>query len=230
MIKVLQNWQEIGDSILNLQREGLPTHGTVQKNWDHFLLYSTLISTDRQSMIVDLGFGEGWTLTFLHALGFNNIHGVDFRIDRRLRVKQLLTMWRQKTLRPPYHLQRANITKTPFQPETYDIAISISTIEHGVDIDRFLAEASRILKPNGLLFITTDYWDDKIRTDRSARAFGLSWQVFSRDQIETMVRVASNLGLVLFHKTASPQCSGRPVLWHNSSYTFIAMLFTKATV
>jgi len=230
VIKVLQNWQEIGDSILNLQREGLPTHGTVQKNWDHFLLYSTLISTDRQSMIVDLGFGEGWTLTFLHALGFNNIHGVDFRIDWRLRVKQLLTMWRQKTLRPPYQLQRANITKTPFQPESYDIAISISTIEHGVDIDRFLAEAGRILKPNGLLFITTDYWDDKIRTDRSAQAFGLSWQVFSRDQIETMVRVASNFGLVLIDKTAIPQCSSRPVLWHNSSYTFIAMLFTKATV
>ena len=51
MIKVLQDWEEIGNSILNLQKAGLPTHETPQKNWDHFLLYYALAETDRSAAI-----------------------------------------------------------------------------------------------------------------------------------------------------------------------------------
>jgi SAM-dependent methyltransferase len=228
MVKVLQNWQEIGNSILTLQSKGLPTHATAQKNWDHSLLCKMLASSARQCMIVDLGCGDGHTLALLHALGFNNIHGVDLQIDWRPRARQVLTMWREKTLKPPYRLRRGNITKTPFQPETFDIAISISTIEHGVDVESFLTEALRILKPGGLLFITTDYWEDKILTESSSHVYGLPWQIFCRDQIENMIRSAQEVGLDLSDQTGIPHCSDRPILWQNSNYTFIAMLFRKA--
>jgi SAM-dependent methyltransferase len=228
MVKVLQGWQEIGDSILALQSKGLPTHATAQKNWDHFLLSTSLASADRDSLIVDLGCGDGHTLALLHALGFSNVHGIDFQIDWKPRARQLLTMWREKSLRPPFHLHRGDITKTHFQPESFDAAISISTIEHGVDIKIFLAEAQRILKPGGLLFVTTDYWEEKITTDSAARVYGLPWQIFCRDQIEAMITAAGEFGLTLSEQTAIPICSERPVFWQNSNYTFIALLFKKA--
>ena len=228
MIKVLQGWQEIGDSILTLQGRGLPTHETAQKNWDHFLLSNALASADKQSRIADLGCGDGHTLALIHALGFNNVDGVDLQISWKLRAKQLLTMRREKVLRPPFRLRRGDIIKTPFGSETFDMAISISTIEHGVDLGSFFAEARRILKPGGTLFVTTDYWEEKVASDSPALIYGLPWQVFCRDQIETVIKAADELGLKLSAQTGIPPCSGRPVFWQNTSYTFIAMLFRKA--
>ncbi len=226
MIRVLSNWEEIGDSILGLQRDGLPTHPTPQKNWDHFLLRELLASTSRKALVVDLGCGEGYTLALLHALGFNALDGVDLQIDWRARARQLWTMRREKSLKRPYRLHKSDITRTRFAPEFCDVAVSISTIEHGVDIESFLGEARRILRPGGLLFITTDYWENKIPTN-GQRAFGLPWQVFSRDQMETLIRLAYQLGLRLELETTIPPCSDKPVSWQNSSYTFIAMLFRK---
>jgi SAM-dependent methyltransferase len=228
LIKVLQNWQEIGDSILTLQRGGLPTHGTSQKNWDHFLLYESLASTPKGAMIADLGCGDGHTLSLLHALGFQNVHGVDHKIGWRVRAKQLIAMKREKSLRPPFYLHRDDITKTPFAGETCDIAVSISTLEHGVDLERFFAEAGRILKPGGALFITTDYWDKEIKTNGSARAFGLPWKIFSYDQIESLIQIAGNHGFNLTQECSVPSCGDKPVSWQGEGYTFIAIQLKKA--
>lgn len=226
MIRVLSSWKEIGDSILGLQREGLPTHPTAQKNWDHFLLRELLADKSRKAVIVDLGCGEGHTLSLLHALGFSDIRGVDLQIDWRVRARQLQTMRREKTLRLPYRLHQRDITRTSFPPESHDVAVSISTIEHGVDLRSFLEEARRILKPGGLLFLTTDYWENKIPTN-GAHVYGLPWQVFCRDQVEELIASARELGLKPAIETAIPPCSDRPVTWQNSSYTFVAMAFRK---
>jgi SAM-dependent methyltransferase len=226
MIRVLSSWKEIGDSILGLQREGLPTHPTAQKNWDHFLLRELLASTSRNAVVVDLGCGEGHALSLLHALGFKTLHGMDLQIDWRARARQLSTIRREKTLKVPYRLHKRDITRTGLQPESCDVALSISTIEHGVEIDSFLGEARRILKPGGLLFMTTDYWESKIPTD-GIHVYGLPWQVFCRDQVEALITSAANLGLKPALETTIPPCSDRPVTWQNSSYTFLAMVFRK---
>jgi SAM-dependent methyltransferase len=225
---VLQNWQEIGDCILRLQRAGLPTHGTSQKNWDHSLLHESLASTTKGAMIADLGCGDGHTLSLLHTLGFQNVHGVDYKIGWRVRGKQLITMRREKSLRPPFRLHKGDITKTPFSEETCDVAVSISTLEHGVDLERFFAEAGRILKPGGALFITTDYWEKEINTNGSALAFGLPWKIFCQDQIESLIHVASNHGFDLTQECSVPSCGDRPVSWQGEDYTFIAIQLKKA--
>ena len=81
MIKVLKNWQEIGEATLSLQRKGLPTHSDTRKNWDLSLLYETIASENRNSRIVDLGCSPGCTLVFLISLGFTNLYGIDFDLD-----------------------------------------------------------------------------------------------------------------------------------------------------
>src|SRR5260370_41252884 len=98
MIRVLQSWREIGDSILGLQRAGLPTHPTAQKNWDHFLLHELLSSTSREALVVDLGCGEGHALSLLHALGFKTLQGLDLQIDWRARARQLSIIRQDKKL------------------------------------------------------------------------------------------------------------------------------------
>lgn len=226
MIRVLHNWQELGENVIALQREGLPLHETPQKNFDHFVLREALAGLDEDAAIVDLGCGHTNTLCFLHALGFSNLRGIDLEFDRRIRAKRALLMLRERSLRPPYRLVRGDLTHTSLRSASQDVVVSISTIEHGVDIEQFLAEAARLLRSGGLLFVTTDYWENKIDTD-GAQAFGLPWQIFSREQVIAMLCTARRFGLLPAESDEIPGCEDKPVIWQGRRYTFVAMLFRK---
>jgi SAM-dependent methyltransferase len=225
VIKVLQSWQEIGEAILGLQRLGLPLHLTPQKNWDHWLLYNALAQVVRTSAMADLGCGEGHTLRVLHALGFESIDGVDFKIAPELRVRQALTMYRDRTWRRPYRLHRGNILSTPLEGAAYGCVASISMIEHGCNLPQFFRESARLLRDDGLLFVTTDYWDDKIDTSDARPAFGLPWRIFCREEIHELIGIAGEAGLRPSSDAEIQTCSERPIYWNNRSYTFIAMSF-----
>ena len=226
MIQVLQNWHEIGAATLALQRAGLPLHDTVQKNWDQYLLWQLAAPLDRQAHLVDLGCGAGHALKLLHTLGFAHLSGVDFQISYTLRLRQLRGAWQQRG-RKPYALCRGDLTRTPLADASQDVVLSISTIEHGVDVGQFLSEASRLLKPGGLLFVTTDYWEEKLRPDGAVREFGLPWRVFSRPEIEALIEQAQRTRLVLDKEGSVPACEEQTVWWHGQNYTFLALVFRK---
>lgn len=230
LIQVLQDWHELGDCVLGLTRHGLPLHETVQKNWDHFLLWKMLEGLDRSSAIVDLGCGGGFTLRFLSALGFRELLGVDLRIEWRLRARQLANMWRRRTLHAPYALRAGSILATGLPSAHYSMAVSISTIEHGVDVDAFLAEVSRLLKVDGRFLVTTDYWEEKLDTSGSNGAFGLPWRIFCSSEILQLVERAGAHGLTLIERSDVPECNERTVCWENRDYTFIALAFEKTSL
>lgn len=215
MISVLQNWQEVDQATLELQTQGLPTHITVQKNWDQFLLYQLLMHRDRRSAILDLGCGDCCTLDFLAALGFTNLHGIDLQI-------------KQSADNLPYTLYEGDMTHTAFSDEFYDCTVSVSVIEHGTDLDAFFKEAHRLLKPEGLLFVTTDYWADKIVIDDSIRPFGLTWSIFSEAEIQAAIAVANEHHFALKQNVKIPACAAETVSWYEKSYTFIALVFEKS--
>ena len=227
MIRVLQDWGEVGDAILSIQRLGLPLHSTSQKNWDHALLLSALTSVNHDSAIIDLGCDEGLTLNFLRAAGYKNLSGLDLNISWRARAIQLVRMWRRRSLKPPYHLKRASVTQTPFEAGCFAAAVSISTIEHGVDKPAFLREAARILKPGGLLFVTTDYWQERISVPTGFRAYGETWEIACCDDIAQFLKLAAAVGLSPRAGYEIPACSQRTIHWAGTDYTFIAMLFRK---
>ena len=226
MISVLQDWRELGECIETLQRDRLPLHTTPQKNWDHFILRGALAGLEPSAPIADLGCGHGLTLEFLRRLGFENLLGIDLSISWRLRAREALTMYRERTFTPPYRILRGSISESSIPASSISLAVSVSTIEHGVDIDRFLADTFRILKPGARLFITTDYWGDKIEVPDSIRAFGMPWRIFDRDQIRRLLDSAARIG---FEPPDSqiPDCSGAPVVWQGLTYTFIALLLSK---
>jgi SAM-dependent methyltransferase len=226
MISVLQDWRELGECIETLQRDRLPLHTTPQKNWDHFILRRTLAGLEPSAPIADLGCGHGLTLEFLRRLGFENLLGIDLSISWRLRAREALTMYRERRLTPPYRIFRGSISKSSIPASSISLAVSVSTIEHGVDVDRFLADTFRILKPGARLFITTDYWGDKIEVPDSIRAFGMPWRIFDRDQIRRLLDAAARIGFEL-PDSRIPDCSGAPVVWQGLTYTFIALLLSK---
>ncbi|MBW4441835.1 MAG: class I SAM-dependent methyltransferase [Plectolyngbya sp. WJT66-NPBG17] len=215
MIQVLQNWTEIETATQALQQSSLPTHITIQKNWDQWLLAQLLQApnVDRQSKILDLGCGDCCTLELLAALGFRALHGIDLTI--------------KPTVDGAYQLYQGDLTATSFSDSSFDVAVSISVIEHGVNLNAFFREAYRLLKPGGLLFVTTDYWQTKISIDQSIQPFGLAWTVFSQVEIESAIEIAKTHGFLLNHNNEVPACTETTVSWYEKHYTFIALALRK---
>jgi len=215
VIKVLKNWQEIGEATLGLQRKGLPTHTDTRKNWDQFLVYETIASQDRNSCIIDLGCSPYCTLNFLAAMGFKNLYGIDLNIED------------SEIENAPYRLYRGDITNTPFPSDFFDFAVSISVVEHGVDLRTFFKEVSRILKDKSRLFITTDYWKEKKSIAASIKPLGLPWKVFDKNDIEELIITAQDYGLAIEEDINIPPCSDKPIFWQGVEYTFIGLIFRK---
>lgn len=226
MIKVLKNWQEIGEAIKFLSRKCLPKYPAIEKNWDLYQLYTIIESMNRENKIVDLGCGERlWALRFLYALGYKNLYGIDLILSMRHRMR----IWRKHSLKAPFHLYRGDITRTKLPSETFDLAVCISVIEHGVTLEKFLSEAHRILKREGVLFITTDYWEDEIHIDDTNRPLGLPWKIYSKKDIENFVKLSHDFGFSLYKDVPIPNCADRCVIWNNQEYTFLSIILKKVS-
>jgi ubiquinone/menaquinone biosynthesis C-methylase UbiE len=137
-------------------------------------------------------------------------------------------MWRHRSLSPPFRLHAGDFTRTSFPDNSVDVAVSISAIEHGVDLKAFLKEVRRILSPQGCLVVTTDYWEEEIQTNPSLRAFGAPLKVFSRDDIEVFLRLAEENGLIPLESAAITPCVKRTVHWQQADYTFIALVLKRS--
>jgi SAM-dependent methyltransferase len=215
VIQVLQTLQEVELATQALRNRELPTHLTVEKNWDQWLLAQRLAQSDRHCPIIDLGCGDCCTLEFLAALGFQQLHGIDLTIQPSSGDR-------------PYQLHQGDLIATPFPEQSFDCAVSISVVEHGVDLKRFFQETYRILKPNGILFITTDYWQEKIPVDSAIKPFGLSWSIFSSEEVQTAIALAQQHGFKLLSSSDIPPCNERTVEWYGYQYTFIAIGLVKS--
>jgi SAM-dependent methyltransferase len=227
MTQVLQKWDEVGEALLAVQRRGLPAHESAQKNWDHWLLLRAFETQPKESRVLDLGCGNGFTLKLLAAVGFQNLDGIDSILTWRLRVGRLLWKWRNRTLRTPYRLHRGDFTQMKFPDATFDLAFSVSVIEHGVRLAPFLEECFRVLKPGGMLFLTADYWDPKVQTNSSNHAFGRAWYIFSKEEIERLFFVAEKIGFQQVDKSSIPPCRDPMIHWQNKDYTAISLLLQK---
>lgn len=224
MIKVLKNWLEIGEAVKFLSKKGLPKYPAIEKNWDLYQLYTIVESMDRENKLIDLGCGERlWALKFLYALGYKNLYGMDLFLTMRRRVK----IWRKYSLKAPFHLYKGDLTKTKFPDEAFDLAICISVIEHGVNLEKFLSESYRILKPEGMLFITTDYWEEGIYVNDTNRPLGLPWKIYCKKDIENFVKLSYDFGFSLYKNVSIPDCSDKCVIWNNQEYTFLSIILKK---
>jgi SAM-dependent methyltransferase len=80
-----------------------------------------------------------------------------------------------------------------FRSGAFDVVLSCSTMEHGVSWPLFLAEAARLLRPGGLLYVSTDLVDDD--ADPSwVEAFGLPWQPLRVADVGTIVESLDSNG------------------------------------
>lgn len=228
MIRILENAAQIEEAKSFLAKAGLSQHDQPEKNWDFFVLQDLVNRLDRSAPIVDLGCGGLYALKLLLSMGFRNLSGIDLHIALRDRLQQASLMAKLPLFHKPFHLFRGDLTKSPFPGDFFAAALCISVIEHGVDMHAFFSEAWRILRPKGILFITADYWQEKVSVSSANRPYSRPWNIFSKEEINQILFLAGRHRFSLVDKEARlPACKDKCVSWNGKDYTFVSLAFEK---
>jgi SAM-dependent methyltransferase len=101
--------------------------------------------------VLDVGCGLGNNLLPLLRYGFD-VYGLDSSRKAVVITKGLLAKEKGKTERAVV----ASFAEIPFSNNWFDAVLSIQTLQHGneTEVRRGISEITRVLKPDGLLFVT----------------------------------------------------------------------------
>jgi 2-polyprenyl-3-methyl-5-hydroxy-6-metoxy-1,4-benzoquinol methylase len=129
-----------------------------------------------------------------------------------------------KLKRWPIHYLYSDLTNTAFPDESFDAVTCLSVIEHGVDVKAYFKEASRILKPGGLLITSADYWKEGVDASELT-AHGTLAKVFAASEIMELLSLAHASRLEL----TAPldfECQEKCVTWERLGLQFTFIIFT----
>jgi SAM-dependent methyltransferase len=216
---VMQDDADWRDAVDEARKRGLPLHRDLPKNWDTVGAASTVLSrVGPTGRVLDAGAARYSTLlVWLYLYGLRDLVGINLEFRR-----------------PVHHghggcvaFEPGDATATRFDAGSFDAVTCLSVIEHGVPIPEFLAEAARLLRPGGVLVISTDY--DAYPPDTTGHAaYGAPVHVFSPAEIEELITHADKAGFDL-DGSFSASHPERPVHWKRVGlrFTFVRITFTR---
>jgi SAM-dependent methyltransferase len=215
---VLQTELERDYAIDQIRSLGLPLMEDRAKNWDTLAALDCILSnTTPRARVLDAG-AELYSviLPCLFLYGYRRLKGINLVFNKPQR-------------RGPILYEYGDITRTKYPAASFDAITCLSVIEHGVDLGAWLTEMSRILKPGGILFTSTDYWETPTDT-RGQSAYGVPVRIFSRADLQGIADTAEGAGLWPTGPL-SFVCKDRVVHWHKVSldFTFISFALRKGS-
>jgi len=228
---IIRSWDDIGDAFKVLIRNGMYLHGNPPKNWDLSKLYELFKDKPRDIHVLDIGCCGGHTLRFLQRMKFKHLKGIDLYPLKGNKNKILYLRDKMVAImlflrdRHSFKIRRGDGTKTLETKKHYDVVTCISVIEHGVPLPQFFQECHRLLKPNGVLFITTDYNYKKIDTGAE------DWTIYDEQEVNGIIKLAGDHGFCLdgeritLGENQGITCSSTGL---KDEYTFISLCFRRA--
>jgi SAM-dependent methyltransferase len=182
--------------------------GDVIKSWDVLASIEAIEQRHtKDSRILDIGAYCSEVPVSLSLLNYKQVHAIDLNPE----IKHM-----------PHNDTVAyavgNFMQTQYPDAHFDVLTAISVIEHGYQPEQLFAEVSRLLKPGGDFIASFDYWPEKINTGNT-KFFGMSWLIFSRQDVQHMLEIASHYGLEPTG-TLSFDANERPIHCLGFDYTF----------
>ena len=118
-----------------------------------------IIPTGKLVHILDIGCGNGKMLGYLQKKTGVYIHGFDYSVNAINTAKKLYMS--------NADFKRGIIGEIDYLPEQFDVITSMDTIYFATDMEKFLLQALRWLKKDGVLFICYQEGDVMPKTESS---------------------------------------------------------------
>jgi glycosyltransferase involved in cell wall biosynthesis/SAM-dependent methyltransferase len=223
---VLHDTAEVADALAQTKRLRLPAHPDAPKNWDALGAVAAVLTLaddgSRTARVLDAGSARySPVLPWLRLYGLGGERGALAGINLEFGAT---------VHRDGVEFRHGDVTDTGLPDASLDAVTCMSVIEHGVPITGFLAETARVLRPGGVLALSTDYDQDPPDTT-GITAYGAPVRIFSPADLRDLVATASALGLDLVGELtdevlAHPE---RPVHWTRTGldYTFVLLTFVR---
>jgi SAM-dependent methyltransferase len=114
---------------------------------EHLHRYAFARDLAPQKDILDIACGEGYG-SYLLAAHARSVIGVDLSGD-------VIAHAQRKYAAPGLEFRQGDCTRIPLEDSSVDMVVSFETIEHHDQHEAMLSEIKRVLRPNGLLVIST---------------------------------------------------------------------------
>ncbi len=226
LCRVLRSERELADAQREYRSRGLCAPTDRRKAWDNLVALEALAHTSPHESIADLGCRSGILLTWLHQMGRRNLWGCDLKRPLPAFKRAVAHAYFPTFLHglEMYARNRPRMTRSPaentgFPGGAFAAVTAMSLIEHRVRTADFFAEACRLLRPGGIVFLSTDYWSSPMSTPSGDRVFG-------PDDVVRLSAEAANAGLVPLEEPALEV--GAPVILEGGlRYTFLTLAFER---
>ncbi|MCW0481793.1 class I SAM-dependent methyltransferase [Gaoshiqia sediminis] len=113
---------------------------------EHYKILGEIFENVSDKVIIEFASGSGDAIKFLNKR--NSYAGVDISSGLLRLAKKKFDQYGFKIV----ELYCADACETPFQDNTFDIAVCNLSLNFFQSIDKFLSELQRILKPNGIFY------------------------------------------------------------------------------
>lgn len=111
----------------------------------HEAVYLALAPLVHAKRVLEAGCGEGYGAQLLTEAGAA-VNALDYDEYATTHVRVAY---------PELRVVRGNLVQMPFAQHSFDVVISLQTIEHLWDQDAFVADCMRVLRPGGTLVVST---------------------------------------------------------------------------
>lgn len=114
---------------------------------EHFHRYALAAEYCRGKTVLDLACGEGYGALLLAGTA-SRVTAIDVNAE-------IIDRARKKYPRPHLHFNQGAVEALPVEDHVFDIVVSFETLEHTDHQEQMMTEIRRVLKPEGLLIIST---------------------------------------------------------------------------